>query len=102
MLAHQLVTHYERKHIPPCVLLKIDICKAYDTVSWDFLEAALWPLIFWNILLKSLWPVYPHQLSLLTSMAPLLVSFLASGMSGNGIPSPHAYLFFVWAFCLEG
>jgi len=41
MLAHQPVKHYERKHISQRALLKIDICKAYDTVSWEFLEALL-------------------------------------------------------------
>lgn len=41
MLAHQLVKHYKRKHISPRALVKIDICKAYDSVNWEFLEATL-------------------------------------------------------------
>ena len=46
MLAHQLVKHYECKHISPIALVEMDICKAYDTMSWEFLEATLLALGF--------------------------------------------------------
>ena len=33
MLAHQLIKHYERNTISSRTLIKIDICKAYDTLN---------------------------------------------------------------------
>ncbi|KAK9723972.1 hypothetical protein RND81_05G038200 [Saponaria officinalis] len=41
MLAHLLSKHYERKHISPRVMMKVDIQKAFDSLNWSFLKAAL-------------------------------------------------------------
>jgi len=37
---------YERKHISPCCLLKIDLHKAFDSIHWDFLRELLQALKF--------------------------------------------------------
>lgn len=51
-LAEQFLRQYERKYISPRCLLKIDIPKAYDTVTWVFLEDVMralnFPEIFCN------------------------------------------------------
>lgn len=40
LICHELRTHYGRKTNPRC-LMKIDLRKAYDMVTWEFLEEAL-------------------------------------------------------------
>ncbi|CAH9070837.1 unnamed protein product [Cuscuta europaea] len=40
-LAQELVRGYTRKRPSPRCMIKIDLRKAYDTVSWDFLERVL-------------------------------------------------------------
>lgn len=40
-LAQELMKGYDRKGGPKRVAFKIDIQKAYDTVSWDFMEKIL-------------------------------------------------------------
>ncbi|XP_060178152.1 uncharacterized protein LOC132608097 [Lycium barbarum] len=40
LVCHDLLRHYNRKTTPRC-LMKIDLRKAYDMVSWEFLEEAL-------------------------------------------------------------
>ncbi|XP_075086065.1 secreted RxLR effector protein 78-like [Nicotiana tabacum] len=40
LICHDLLKHYNRKTTPRC-LMKIDLRKAYDMVSWEFLEEAL-------------------------------------------------------------
>nr|XP_016433942.1 PREDICTED: uncharacterized protein LOC107760411 [Nicotiana tabacum] len=40
LICHDLLRHYNRKTSPRC-LMKIDLRKAYDMVSWEFLEEAL-------------------------------------------------------------
>ncbi|KAL9683133.1 hypothetical protein QQ045_014949 [Rhodiola kirilowii] len=37
-LAQELLSQYNRKNISKRCILKIDICKDYDTVDWDFLR----------------------------------------------------------------
>lgn len=52
MMAHKLVQYYERKGITPRVCMKVDIRKAFDSISWSFLQNALtmlgFPTIFIN------------------------------------------------------
>ncbi|XP_020253930.1 uncharacterized protein LOC109830996 [Asparagus officinalis] len=45
-LAHELVKSYNRKHISLRVMLNIDIKKAFDTISWNFLTDMLEGLNF--------------------------------------------------------
>lgn len=40
LICHDLLRHYNRKTSPRC-LMKIDLKKAYDMISWDFLYEAL-------------------------------------------------------------
>ncbi|XP_019257886.1 PREDICTED: uncharacterized protein LOC109236124 [Nicotiana attenuata] len=40
LICHGLLRHYNRKTTPRC-LMKIDLRKAYDMVSWEFLEEAM-------------------------------------------------------------
>ncbi|KAL0367065.1 UNVERIFIED_CONTAM: hypothetical protein Sradi_3596600 [Sesamum radiatum] len=41
MLAQELFSGYNQRHLPPRCALKVDLRKAYDTVEWDFLRAVL-------------------------------------------------------------
>ncbi|XP_020253837.1 uncharacterized protein LOC109830891 [Asparagus officinalis] len=41
LLAHELVKNYGRKHVSPRVMINIDIRKAFDTISWKFLQDIL-------------------------------------------------------------
>ncbi|XP_019253832.1 PREDICTED: uncharacterized protein LOC109232518 [Nicotiana attenuata] len=40
LIFHDLLKHYNRKTSPRC-LMKIDLRKAYDMVSWDFIDEAM-------------------------------------------------------------
>ncbi|CAH9090422.1 unnamed protein product, partial [Cuscuta europaea] len=40
-LAQELVKGYTRKHCSPRCMIKVDLRKAYDTISWDFLYSVL-------------------------------------------------------------
>ncbi|WMV18664.1 hypothetical protein MTR67_012049 [Solanum verrucosum] len=41
LLCHELLRHYNRKNASPRCLMKINLRKAYDMVSWEFLEEML-------------------------------------------------------------
>ncbi|KAL0288047.1 UNVERIFIED_CONTAM: Retrovirus-related Pol polyprotein from type-2 retrotransposable element R2DM [Sesamum radiatum] len=41
LLAQELFSGYNQRHLPPRCALKVDLRKAYDTVEWDFLRAVL-------------------------------------------------------------
>ncbi|KAL0405315.1 UNVERIFIED_CONTAM: LINE-1 retrotransposable element O protein [Sesamum latifolium] len=41
LLAQELFTGYNQKHLPRRCALKVDLRKAYDTVEWDFLIAVM-------------------------------------------------------------
>ncbi|KAL0282747.1 UNVERIFIED_CONTAM: hypothetical protein Sradi_7253000, partial [Sesamum radiatum] len=41
LLAQELFSGYNQRNQPPRCALKVDLRKAYDTVEWDFLKAAL-------------------------------------------------------------
>ncbi|XP_049406369.1 uncharacterized protein LOC125870045 [Solanum stenotomum] len=41
LICHDLLRHYNRKNVSPRCLMKIDLKKAYDMVSWEFLEEVL-------------------------------------------------------------
>ena len=47
LLCQDLVKHYSRKNCAPSCLLKIDLCKAYNTMSWQFIKEMLVVLNFW-------------------------------------------------------
>lgn len=40
-LVQELIHHYGRKRISPRAIIKIDLRKAFDTVSWEFIEEML-------------------------------------------------------------
>lgn len=46
LLCHEVVHGFERKTHPPLVILKIDIRKAYDSVSWEFIHITLHKMHF--------------------------------------------------------
>lgn len=52
LLSHELVKGYNRKHISPRCMIKIDIQKAYDSVEWPFLRYFLLELGFPYIFVK--------------------------------------------------
>ncbi|XP_050207496.1 uncharacterized protein LOC126656915 [Mercurialis annua] len=56
LLAHEIIRNYHRKDNNSCAI-KVDIQKAYDYVSWDFIEEALIGLNFLYSLLALLCPV---------------------------------------------
>lgn len=41
ILSHELVKGYNRKHISPRCMVKVDIQKAYDSVEWPFIKQML-------------------------------------------------------------
>ena len=51
MLCQDLVKHYSWKNCAPSCLLKIYLCKAYDTMSWQFIKEMLVELNFLKIII---------------------------------------------------
>ena len=45
-LCQDLVKQYSRYHCAPSYLIKIDLCKAYDTMDWHFIKDMLVALNF--------------------------------------------------------
>lgn len=56
LLCQDLVNHYTRSNCAPSCLLKVDLCKAYDTMNWSFLKKMMvalnFPHKFINIIMK--------------------------------------------------
>lgn len=46
LLCQDLVKHYTRKNCAPSCLMKIDLCKAYDSLNWQFIKEMLIVLNF--------------------------------------------------------
>jgi len=46
LLCQDLARGYNRKHTPPCCIMKVDIHKAFDSVHWVFLKELLEALKF--------------------------------------------------------
>lgn len=46
LIGQELLRLYNRKSSSPCLMMKVDIRKAYDSVSWDFLRDLLVCLCF--------------------------------------------------------
>lgn len=46
LLATELIKGYNRRHVSPRCVIKVDIKKAYDSVEWHFLEQVLMELNF--------------------------------------------------------
>ena len=41
LLCQDIVKHYTRQGSAPSCLMKIDLCKAYDTMNWQFIKEML-------------------------------------------------------------
>lgn len=81
-------------------MLKVDMCKAYDRVSWKFLKAALLAMNFsryWvNLIIEC---VSTIQFSILVNGCPTK-SFKPSRGLRQGISFPLTSSYFVLTFCL--
>ena len=73
LLCLDLVKHYSRKNCAPSCLLKIDLCKAYDTKSWQFITEMLVVLKFPPTFIKII-------MTCITSTSYVIML--------NGIPTP--------------
>ncbi|XP_074303190.1 uncharacterized protein LOC141637600 [Silene latifolia] len=65
LLAHELTHKYNRKHLTPRCILKVDIRKAFDSVNWEFIRSSLigfgFPVNFIRILIPpKMCEVKPH------------------------------------------
>ncbi|XP_057532912.1 uncharacterized protein LOC130810803 [Amaranthus tricolor] len=72
-LCQDLVRHYTRKNCAPSCLMKIDLCKAYDTMSWQFIKEVLVVLNF------------PHTFIKIIMMCITSTSYV---LMLNGTPTP--------------
>ena len=52
LLCQDLVKHYTRKNCAPSCLMKIDLCKVYDTMNWQFIKEILVVLNFPHTFIK--------------------------------------------------
>ena len=48
LFAYEIVKHYNREHISPRLVLKVDLRKAYDSVEWCFILHVMLELAFLN------------------------------------------------------
>lgn len=55
-LTKKLLRQYSRKHISPCCMVKVGLRKAYDLISWEFLEMVMTAMGF-----PSQFTEYPNQ-----------------------------------------
>ena len=63
LLSQELARGYNRQHISPTCLMKIDLRKAYDSVQWDFIEEMMEHMRFPKIFIKWVMAcVKPHSL----------------------------------------
>ncbi|CAH9092304.1 unnamed protein product [Cuscuta europaea] len=96
-LAQELVRGYTRKQISPRCMIKVDFRKAYDTISWDFLESVLkglgFPLRFIDWIMECV-----TSTSFSVSLNGSLYGFF-EGKRGTGQGDPMSPLLFV--LCLE-
>jgi len=46
LLYQNLVRGYNRKHVTPSCIMKVDLHKAFDSVHWDFIQEILKALKF--------------------------------------------------------
>ncbi|KAK9704781.1 hypothetical protein RND81_07G010500 [Saponaria officinalis] len=100
MLAHLLSKHYERKHVSQRVMLKVDIQKAFDSLNWNFLKAALIslniPLLFVDWIYTCIsTPSYTISLN-----GGYMVTFREGKGCVKGILFPLTSLSLLWRFSL--
>ncbi|CAH9110833.1 unnamed protein product [Cuscuta europaea] len=96
-LAHELVRGYNRKQISPRCMIKVDLRKAYDTISWDFLANVLrgvgYPDLFVGWIMECV-----TTTSFSVSLNGILLGFF-KGKRGIRQGDPMSPLLFV--LCLE-
>ena len=76
LLCQDLVKHYTRKNCTPSCLMKIDLCKAYDTMNWQFIKEMLVALNFPHKFIKIIMACIISTSYVLMINALLLTFFL--------------------------
>ena len=63
LLCQDIIKHYTRQGYAPSCLMKIDLCRAYDTMNWQFIKDMLVALNFPHKLNKSWLVSLPRVIS---------------------------------------
>ncbi|KAL0295750.1 UNVERIFIED_CONTAM: hypothetical protein Sangu_3186100 [Sesamum angustifolium] len=92
LLAQEMFTGYNRQGLPKRCALKIDLRKAYDTVEWDFLIAALQMFGFPDIFIGWIEECVTTPMFSCALMGTLMVFSRVLGVATGGSDAPFLFV----------
>ena len=93
LLCQDLVKHYTRQNCAPRCLMKIDLCKDYDTLNWHFIKEMMVTINFPHKFIKIIMACITSTIRILMiNVSPINIFAAKRGLRERDPPSPLLFV----------